>query len=212
MRKLRLKDLLSTFLLYTFATHASANLVVNGDFEGGDQDFLTDYTLGIGVTAQRYNVTTDPRLYHGGATSYGDNTSGSGNMMAVNGPTVANQMVWGQEVSIASNTDYEFSIWVSSWISGAPANLTFDLGGMSLGSVIAPLPTAIWEQYSVIFNSGATSGSVLLSIVDTTLAFGGNDFALDDISLTAVPVPAAVWLFGSGLLGMIGVARRNRAA
>ena len=27
----------------------------------------------------------------------------------------------------------------------------------------------------------------------------------------AVPVPAAVWLFGSGLLGLVGVARRRRA-
>jgi len=28
---------------------------------------------------------------------------------------------------------------------------------------------------------------------------------------TAVPVPAAVWLFGSGLLGLVGVARRKKA-
>jgi len=28
---------------------------------------------------------------------------------------------------------------------------------------------------------------------------------------TVVPVPAAVWLFGSGLLGLIGIARRNKA-
>lgn len=27
-----------------------------------------------------------------------------------------------------------------------------------------------------------------------------------------VPVPAAVWLFGSGLLGMVGVARRKQTA
>ena len=27
-----------------------------------------------------------------------------------------------------------------------------------------------------------------------------------------VPVPAAVWLFGSGLLGLIGIARRKKAA
>ncbi|MFP5505246.1 MAG: VPLPA-CTERM sorting domain-containing protein, partial [Gammaproteobacteria bacterium] len=26
------------------------------------------------------------------------------------------------------------------------------------------------------------------------------------------PVPAAVWLFGSGLLGLVGIARRKSAA
>jgi hypothetical protein len=27
-----------------------------------------------------------------------------------------------------------------------------------------------------------------------------------------VPVPAAAWLFGSGLLGLVGVARRKQSA
>jgi len=29
---------------------------------------------------------------------------------------------------------------------------------------------------------------------------------------TVVPIPATVWLFGSGLLGMIGIARRKKVA
>ena len=29
------------------------------------------------------------------------------------------------------------------------------------------------------------------------------------VSTTVIPVPAAVWLFGSGLLGLVGVARRR---
>lgn len=33
-----------------------------------------------------------------------------------------------------------------------------------------------------------------------------------NFDFTVVPVPAAVWLFGSGLLGLIGVARRKKAA
>ena len=35
--------------------------------------------------------------------------------------------------------------------------------------------------------------------------FDGSDF------VGAVPVPAAVWLFGSGLIGLVGIARRKRA-
>ena len=34
----------------------------------------------------------------------------------------------------------------------------------------------------------------------------------DKILTEVVPVPAAVWLFGSGLLGLIGIARRKKAA
>ena len=31
------------------------------------------------------------------------------------------------------------------------------------------------------------------------------------VTVNAVPVPAAVWLFGSGLLGLVGMARRKKA-
>ena len=41
------------------------------------------------------------------------------------------------------------------------------------------------------------------------------EFELQNISIytesTVVPVPAAVWLFGSGLLGLVGMARRKRS-
>ena len=30
--------------------------------------------------------------------------------------------------------------------------------------------------------------------------------------VSAVPIPAAAWLFGSGLLGLVGVSRRKKAA
>jgi len=192
--------IVSLLVLLFLSSVANANLVLNGDFENGDQNFITDYTLGIGAGVQRYNVTTDPRLHHGSAASYGDHTSGAGNMIAFNAATAANQLVWGQEISLAANTSYKFSVWVSSWYPLRPANIKFNIGGISLGSVVASSDTGIWEQYSFAFNSGATSGPSLLSIVDTTRVSIGDDFALDDISVSTVPLPAAAWLFLSSLV------------
>lgn len=46
--------------------------------------------------------------------------------------------------------------------------------------------------------------------VSTIRSFNGS-WQLETFTVTAVPVPAAVWLFGSGLLGLAGVARRKSA-
>ena len=42
-------------------------------------------------------------------------------------------------------------------------------------------------------------------------ALGGTQagLILSDVGVTAVPVPEALWLFGSGLIGMVGIARRK---
>ena len=44
-----------------------------------------------------------------------------------------------------------------------------------------------------------------------TAAFGGT-MVCTDCAPPPIPVPAAVWLFGSGLLGLVGVARRKAKA
>lgn len=58
-------------------------------------------------------------------------------------------------------------------------------------------------------------GSVIIDGADDTLGFAGQEVQFDLVGnmpvVSAVPVPAAVWLFGSGLLGLVGVARRKNA-
>ena len=46
----------------------------------------------------------------------------------------------------------------------------------------------------------------------TYLGGTGNDIVLNVASASTIPLPPAVWLFGSGLLGLIGISRRKRAA
>ena len=38
-----------------------------------------------------------------------------------------------------------------------------------------------------------------------------DNFYIRTADAAVIPVPAAVWLFGSGLLGLIGIARRKKA-
>ena len=48
-------------------------------------------------------------------------------------------------------------------------------------------------------------------LLDFALSAGDTVTFNTRFDVTPVPVPAAVWLFGSGLLGLVGVARRKKA-
>jgi len=71
---------------------------------------------------------------------------------------------------------------------------------------------------TVEFQAIGTGSSLLLltELGINPFASGGSlinpNFADASVNVSAVPVPAAVWLFGSGLLGLAGIARSRRAA
>ena len=54
-------------------------------------------------------------------------------------------------------------------------------------------------------------GSNLWNITFAGLGGQGGPEIKMVVDIQAVPVPAAVWLFGSGLIGLVGVARRKKA-
>jgi hypothetical protein len=71
---------------------------------------------------------------------------------------------------------------------------------------------SIVDQTTSVLNlagSGAISGNGYdLTPTQWTLSANatGNSYSM---TVTAVPIPAAIWLFGSGLLGLIGIARKK---
>jgi hypothetical protein len=68
-------------------------------------------------------------------------------------------------------------------------------------------------ELSGIAPENTASAQILLLhiLTDGTPASGSIFWDDASLSVSAVPVPAAVWLFGSGLLGLVGVARRRKA-
>ena len=92
---------------------------------------------------------------------------------------------------------------------GSILSLTFDtLGGDyitntdNLGNPSQLLTGEAWHIHSY-FNNNNNSFMYGFITNGTTLTLTAQ--------VATVPVPAAVWLFGSGLLGLIGISRRKKA-
>ena len=110
----------------------------------------------------------------------------------------------------------------------------FDLsifsGGSSLGTKSYSLPNP--DGYTGSQSTMIPTDGIYALGIDFTAEFGLSDLASVDMirvmigdgytsnsaalsfvgayNVSTVPVPAAVWLFGSGLIGLVGVARRRK--
>ncbi|NEP43394.1 MAG: PEP-CTERM sorting domain-containing protein [Okeania sp. SIO2H7] len=156
-----------------------------------------------------YSVGTNPRNHHQYFGSFGDRTTGDGSMMIVNGapPSLGGgPLVWAQTIDVTPNTNYNLSAWVASTIERSPARLQFAIDSQAVGSILTASLTnhGLWENLTGSWNSGAKE-SINLSIINHNLAWGGNDFALYDISMIPVeqtpePVPDSKPILDSFLI------------
>ena len=102
---------------------------------------------------------------------------------------------------LATLTDFEFT----SAMEETGMNIT--TASEMLGSLLAPGS----------FTFEATPGDYFLSFfgfadVSSSTMLGQYGIEVRMTEMPEIPIPAAVWLFGSGLLGLIGIARRRKAA
>jgi gliding motility-associated-like protein len=174
---------------YLTAQVPGNNLITNGDFSAGNTGFTSEYHYApSNVTEGEYLVGTKPETWNGALSACRDHTSGTGNMMLVNGSPISEVNVWKQTVTVTPNTNYAFSTWIQALISVNPALLQFSINGKQAGTLItASLPTCTWTQFYTLWNSGNNTTAVV-SIVNKNMAIQGNDFALDDISFAPVLV------------------------
>ncbi len=171
-----------TYVLTGRAVNLDNNLIVNGDFSGGNGGFTSDYTYSPGdlVPEGLYDITSNPQSSHPGFAPCPDHTGG-GDMMVVNGAGTPNQNVWCQTIAVDPNAQYVFSCWVTTVVAASPARLQFEINGTTIGPIFnAPSTVCNWQNFYTTWNSGAnTSATICILNQNTTL--GGNDFALDDL-------------------------------
>jgi hypothetical protein len=193
------------------AQAAYQDIAVNGGFETGDFTGWAQFPGSLGPAGQT--------------------------IVAGNPGSAANL----NEPNPAANIIKQANLLPGTWLGGEVIDIQFDLkgsaadggvffveffnelsgGGVGPGSGILAVignPTSDWStyKYSTVADASATGGITLQ--FNSTCGAAPNcvaDFTIDNVSISAdvsaVPVPAAVWLFGSGLLGLVGVARRKKA-
>jgi gliding motility-associated-like protein len=200
--------LLICCLLSIITTHAQ-NLIINGDFESGGNGVgfninsccyneLTPPFTGSTFTGN-YAVTNNPQAMNTAFFAGGDHTTGTGNMLVIDGTTTAgNQRFWragnngGGICNLTVGTTYTFSYWIKSLSVQNRANIGYEFVGASnvtllSGNSLAPLPAEGWQQVTYTFIP--TNTCVNFELWNTTTIDIGNDFAIDDVSLTGPPLP-----------------------
>ena len=168
------------------------------------------------------------------SASFVMNTATGGVM---NTDTAVTGSIGGGTWAVASTNLFFGGLWTAhSGTTFGPGTYSFDT--VQAGSYTNVVVGAGQVGGHILFNWGANSDIDVINVWDvagdsyTSVDVAGNPNGLDGINgmkmidgafidssanfnfvaPAAVPVPAAVWLFGSGLLGLVGVARRKKTA
>jgi len=197
----------------------ATNLLKNGNFESTGNlpvDFTSNYTPKTPSGDQTlwdpatYTVVANPKLVHANFSDCSDHTTGgstpTGKQMVINGAGVADVVVWGQEVVVVPNANYQFTYWVQSVVSTSPSALQLYVNGIEAGPIYNADPgPCVWKQFLYNWNSGLSSKAIL-TLKNKNTDANGNDFALDDlvfqqvytssatvnVSVITVAIPASV--------------------
>ncbi len=116
-------------------------------------------------------------------------------------------------VTIDDVSNFDRNIWMATGTTAPDFS-----GGFLSGLAAFDVVNSADDSGDGLYTHGLGAAAVSYLLVGAPpendlgpLVAGGSQFYIDSFGASAtVPVPPAVWLFGSGLLGMVGVARRKK--
>jgi len=109
---------------------------------------------------------------------------------------------------------YDFTIIGNNEVASNAVKLDLELGGEKIFH-ISNLHADLWEDNAGtwVWKSSAFSFDNILADDNYRIVVSGDadgsSGGLYSLAVSAVPIPAAVWLLGSGLIGIAAIARRK---
>ena len=175
---------------------ASADLV-NGGFETGD---FTGWTL------TNVDLNNDFVMV---VTNSGNPSSppNPGSYEAMLGKTGSIGTI-SQTFATTSGQEYKVSFWLASdGLNTANTNVfqaQWNGVAQNLNPVLNANLSSPYTQYQFTATASDTSSTIAFNFQNDP-----SVFHLDNVDATATPIPAAAWLLGSGLMGLVGMRRRT---
>ena len=170
----------------------------DADVAGGGSDITDAITPVITITAKANYVIDDVELAESGSYFRIDPTAGMATLVAAAGNLIVN----GTGVAFSAGGLGAFQspadvvangLSLVDWAAEAEAE--------DLGALLATV------QIRNVLVAGAVGGRRGIE-----MAFIGKDVIELEVETAVIPIPAAVWLFGSALIGLSVVGRRRLAA
>jgi len=214
----RFTEIVLPLALMVFAGTAQAvvtDLAVNGGFETGDTSNWTTF-----LNPPNQTLTVDNTSPFAGSFNGVLNNTDPGTAAVIKQANLGVGLLTpGDAVTVsfyargsAANGGVHFAELFSE-VAPSGTSKSEILGGGPL----FPASSTTWQFYTFTTTLGPdVSNGLTLQFNAATGAIAGSTSLLeiDNVSIQAnvIPVPAAVWLFGSGLVGLVGVARRKKKA
>ena len=187
---------------------SASNLLINGSFENPAQ---AEGTWKVYASIPGWTTTTGPGLEIRnsivGEAQDGQNFVELDSHYATDTNSAITQTISG----LTAGATYEVSYWYSPRINQPTTTNWIKAlwNGTEQGAVSGKGGSANnWINYTFLVTALTGTNSLTFSAFGTDDSLGGN---IDNVSLSAVPLPAAAWLFGSALLGFGAVRRKQKA-
>jgi len=166
-------------------------------------------------TAQAATVTTDPLNSTEGLNSiFTIDVVGEGFPITEGGGF---NLAYDPSILNVNSVSIDGAFWTFVNVLGTIDNVLGTLSEVQVSDFSFPGISGDFIVATIEFHAVGlgTSNLTLTNSVGNPWAYDGSPItplSFVSGSVTVVPIPAAVWLFGSGLLGLVGVARRKKTA